>query len=64
MLLALLFTGTTLNIFSIIGFIMLMGLVTKNAILLVDFTNQALRAGREPARSDPRSRARCGCARS
>ncbi len=45
-LLALLLTGTTLNIFSIIGFIMLMGLVTKNAILLVDFTNQSLRAGR------------------
>src|SRR5262245_6406858 len=45
-LLALLITGTTLNIFSIIGFIMLMGLVTKNAILLVDFTNQALRNGR------------------
>ena len=44
-LLALLFTNTTLNIFSIIGFIMLMGLVTKNAILLVDFTNQALRQG-------------------
>jgi HAE1 family hydrophobic/amphiphilic exporter-1 len=45
-LLALLMTRTTLNIFSIIGFIMLMGLVTKNAILLVDFTNQAIRAGR------------------
>src|SRR5690606_7694965 len=45
-LLALLVTGTTLNIFSIIGFIMLMGLVTKNAILLVDFTNHALRAGK------------------
>ncbi len=45
-LLALLVTGTTLNIFSIIGFIMLMGLVTKNAILLVDFTNQALREGK------------------
>ena len=44
-LLALLVTGTTLNIFSIIGFIMLMGLVTKNAILLVDFTNRARRAG-------------------
>jgi multidrug efflux pump subunit AcrB len=44
-LLALLLTGSTLNIFSIIGFIMLMGLVTKNAILLVDFTNQGLRAG-------------------
>jgi hydrophobe/amphiphile efflux-1 (HAE1) family protein len=44
--LALLVTGTTLNIFSIIGIIMLMGLVTKNAILLVDFTNQGLREGR------------------
>ena len=43
--LALLLTGTTLNIFSIIGFIMLMGLVTKNAILLVDFTNRSRRAG-------------------
>jgi multidrug efflux pump subunit AcrB len=45
-LLALLLTGTTLNIFSIIGFIMLMGLVTKNAILLVDFTNHAMREGK------------------
>jgi HAE1 family hydrophobic/amphiphilic exporter-1 len=43
--LALLVTGSTLNIFSIIGIIMLMGLVTKNAILLVDFTNQGLREG-------------------
>jgi hydrophobe/amphiphile efflux-1 (HAE1) family protein len=42
---ALLVTGSTLNIFSIIGIIMLMGLVTKNAILLVDFTNQGLREG-------------------
>lgn len=32
-------TGRTLNIFSMIGMIMLMGLVTKNAILLVDYTN-------------------------
>jgi HAE1 family hydrophobic/amphiphilic exporter-1 len=44
--LALLAFRSTLNIFSIIGFIMLMGLVTKNAILLVDFANQA-RAGFE-----------------
>jgi len=44
--LALLVTGSTLNIFSIIGIIMLMGLVTKNAILLVDFTNQGLREGK------------------
>ena len=36
---------STLNIFSIIGLIMLMGLVTKNAILLIDFTNQMQRAG-------------------
>jgi hydrophobic/amphiphilic exporter-1 (mainly G- bacteria), HAE1 family len=44
--LALLLTGTTLNLFSIIGFIMLMGLVTKNAILLVDFANRARRGGK------------------
>ncbi|MCW0235969.1 MAG: efflux RND transporter permease subunit [Ferrovibrio sp.] len=37
--------GSTLNIFSVIGFIMLMGLVTKNAILLIDFVNQARREG-------------------
>jgi HAE1 family hydrophobic/amphiphilic exporter-1 len=35
--LALLFFGSTLSMFSIIGVIMLMGLVTKNAILLIDF---------------------------
>jgi len=44
-LVALLVTGSTLNIFSVIGFIMLMGLVTKNAILLVDFSNHAQRDG-------------------
>jgi hydrophobic/amphiphilic exporter-1 (mainly G- bacteria), HAE1 family len=44
-LLGLLATGSTLNIFSIIGFIMLMGLVTKNAILLVDYSNQARARG-------------------
>ena len=43
--LALLFTRDTLNIMSMIGLIMLMGLVTKNAILLVDFTNHARRDG-------------------
>jgi len=45
-LVALLVTKTTLNIFSIIGVVMLMGLVTKNAILLVDFANHGQRAGR------------------
>ena len=44
--LALFITGSTMNIFSVIGIIMLMGLVTKNAILLVDFTNQGQREGK------------------
>ncbi|KFE67975.1 efflux RND transporter permease subunit [Hyalangium minutum] len=35
--LALLLTGDTLNIMSLIGVILLMGIVTKNAILLIDF---------------------------
>jgi HAE1 family hydrophobic/amphiphilic exporter-1 len=35
--LALLLFGSSLSMFSVIGVIMLMGLVTKNAILLVDF---------------------------
>jgi multidrug efflux pump subunit AcrB len=44
-MLALLFWRSTLNVFSMIGLVMLMGLVTKNAILLVDFANQARKAG-------------------
>ena len=39
-LLALGLTNNSLNIFTILGIIMLIGLVCKNAILLVDFTNQ------------------------
>jgi len=44
---ALLISGYTLSIISMIGLIMLMGLVTKNAILLVDRANQNLEAGME-----------------
>lgn len=44
-LLGLLVGGSTLNMYSMIGFIMLMGLVVKNAILLVDNSNQHVRAG-------------------
>ncbi|WP_194778554.1 efflux RND transporter permease subunit [Pararhodonellum marinum] len=44
-LLALALTKGTLSIFSIMGLIMLMGLVAKNAILLVDFTNQLKAVG-------------------
>lgn len=36
---ALLLRGHTISIFAMIGIIMLMGLVTKNAILLIDYTN-------------------------
>ncbi len=48
---ALLLWRSTLNIFSMIGFIMLMGLVTKNAILLVDFANKARARGVERAQA-------------
>jgi multidrug efflux pump subunit AcrB len=44
-MLALLVTHSTLNLFSMIGLVMLMGLVTKNAILLVDFANHARQRG-------------------
>jgi len=44
-MLALLLWRSTLNVFSMIGLVMLMGLVTKNAILLVDFANHGLKAG-------------------
>ena len=45
--LALMAFGSSISMFSVIGVIMLMGLVTKNAILLVDFANRARRDGVE-----------------
>lgn len=45
---ALWLTGQTLNIFSQIGIIMLIGLVTKNGILIVEFANQRKEAGLSP----------------
>jgi HAE1 family hydrophobic/amphiphilic exporter-1 len=45
-LLALALTAKSLNIFSILGMIMLIGLVTKNAILIVDFTNRLREEGK------------------
>ena len=43
--LALFLFKSTMNLFSIIGIIMLMGLVTKNAILLIDFIKKAMENG-------------------
>ncbi len=44
-LLALGLSGNSLSIFSIMGIVMLVGLVSKNAILLVDYTNRARQNG-------------------
>ncbi len=44
-LIALLMTGDTLNIYSMIGLVLLIGLVAKNSILLVDLTNQLVEKG-------------------
>lgn len=44
-ILSLWLTGQTMNIFSQIGIIMLVGLVTKNAILIVEFANQRKQQG-------------------
>ncbi|MGZ8983112.1 MAG: efflux RND transporter permease subunit [Methylotenera sp.] len=44
-LIALLISGDTLNIYSMIGLVLLIGLVAKNSILLVDLTNQLREGG-------------------
>jgi len=49
-ILSLLIFGQSINIFSFIGFILLMGIVKKNSILLVDFTNQMRARGEHSIR--------------
>ena len=44
-LIALLLSGDSLNIYSMIGLVLLIGLVAKNSILLVDLTNQLRERG-------------------
>jgi HAE1 family hydrophobic/amphiphilic exporter-1 len=40
--------GMSLNLFSMIGIVLLIGLVTKNSILLIDYANQLRTEGRDP----------------
>jgi multidrug efflux pump subunit AcrB len=40
-------TGRSLNIFSMIGLLLLMGIVKKNSIILVDYTNQQRALGKD-----------------
>lgn len=44
-LIALLLMGKSLDMFSMIGIVLLLGVVAKNSILLVDYTNQLLERG-------------------
>lgn len=56
-LLALKFTGGTLNVFSQIGLITLVGLITKHGILIVEFANQLREQGVEKLEAVKRSAA-------
>ena len=63
-MLALLVTGTTLNIMSMIGVILLMGIVAKNAILLIDFAKWAEEQGLDRGARRSSRPAASGCGRS
>ena len=50
-LLALLLAGGTLNVYSKVGLVMLIGLITKHGILIVEFANQLREKGMEHAQA-------------
>ena len=57
-------TGGTLNVYSQIGLVTLIGLITKHGILIVDFTNRLQDEGNDRAEAHHRARRRCACVRS
>ena len=63
-LLALMLCGTDLSLVALVGIVLLMGIVKKNAIMMVDFALEAERGGRRAGGGDPRRRACCASARS
>ncbi|MCU7375860.1 efflux RND transporter permease subunit, partial [Paucibacter sp. O1-1] len=56
--------GSSLNLFSQIGIVMLVGLAAKNGILIVEFANQLRDNGREIRDAILEAMRRCVCARS
>ena len=46
--------GQTINLYSQVGLVMLVGLAAKNGILIVEFANQLRDAGRDIGDGDPR----------
>ncbi len=53
-----------INIFTQIGFVVLVGLACKNAILIVEFAQAQRQSGHAASRGDARRPAGCGCGRS
>ena len=57
-------TGTDVNIFTQIGFVVLVGLAGKNAILIVEFAKQERERGSRPTGRPCSRPAACACGRS